>query len=129
VAGDAGRVIVLLGAEGGGRDTAKRGQMGRVAGEMADVVVASNVDPYEDDPLPIANDIAMAAEQSGKQRDQNLFVILDRREGIRKALAVAEKGDVVLITGKGAEPLIIIGGKTMPWDDRVVVREEIGRLP
>ncbi len=125
VAGDAGRVIVLLGAEGGGRDTAKRGQMGRVAGEMADVVIASNVDPYEDDPLPIANDIAVAAEQHGKRRDHNLFVILDRREGIRRALSMAEKGDVVLITGKGAEPSITIGGKTMPWDDRVVVREEL----
>ncbi|MEK7108406.1 MAG: UDP-N-acetylmuramoyl-L-alanyl-D-glutamate--2,6-diaminopimelate ligase [Patescibacteria group bacterium] len=128
VAGDAGRVIVLLGAEGGGRDTAKRGQMGKVAAEIADVVITSNVDPYEDDPFPIANDIAVAAEQHGKRRDHNLFVILDRREGIRKALSIAENGDVVLITGKGAEQSITIGGKTMPWDDRVVVREEIEKL-
>lgn len=128
VAGDAGRVIVLLGAEGGGRDTAKRGQMGQVAAEIADIVIVSNVDPYEDDPFQIANDIAIAAEQHGKQRDVDLFVILDRREGIRKALSVAEQGDVVLITGKGAEQSITIGGKTTPWDDRVVVREELRRL-
>ncbi|MBI5654170.1 UDP-N-acetylmuramyl-tripeptide synthetase [Candidatus Uhrbacteria bacterium] len=123
-----GRIIVLLGAEGGGRDKAKRPIMGELAGKMADYVICSNVDPYEDDPLPIAEDIAFAAEKEGKVRGKNLFVILDRREGIRKALELAQANDVVLITGKGAEQSIVIGGKSSFWDDRDVVREELGKM-
>ncbi len=123
-----GHIVVLLGAEGGGRDKAKRPIMGELSGKMADYVVVSNVDPYEDDPLPIAEDIAVAAEAAGKIRNQDLFVILDRRDGIRKALELAQPNDVVLITGKGAEQSIVIGGKSSPWDDREVVREELGKI-
>ena len=124
----AGKVIVLLGAEGGGRDKAKRPAMGKVAGELADYVVVSNVDPYEDDPKPIIEDIAVAAEGAGKIEETNLFRIEDRRMGIAKALSLAAKDDVVLITGKGAEQFITIGGARSPWDDRQVVKEEIEKL-
>ncbi|MEI8338164.1 MAG: UDP-N-acetylmuramoyl-L-alanyl-D-glutamate--2,6-diaminopimelate ligase [bacterium] len=122
------KVIVLLGAEGGGRDKIKRVDMGMVVGKDADYVICSNVDPYEDDPLPIAEDIAKEAEKMGKVREKNLFVILDRSEGIKKALSLAKTGDVIMITGKGAEQTITIGGKTTPWDDRKVVKEEIKNL-
>lgn len=123
-----GRVILLLGAEGGGRDTAKRRIMGRIAGENADYIIVSNVDPYEDNPTEICENIARAAEAAGKQREKNLFVIEDRREGIRKALSLARQWDAVFITGKGAEQSIVIGGKSAPWDDRAVTREELQRL-
>ncbi|MDQ7814350.1 MAG: UDP-N-acetylmuramyl-tripeptide synthetase [Patescibacteria group bacterium] len=123
-----GKIIVLLGAEGGGRDKAKRPIMGELAGKMADHVICSNVDPYEDEPLPIAEDIAVAAEAAGKIRELDLFVILDRRTGIRKALELAQPNDVVLITGKGAEQSIVIGGVASPWDDREVVREELSLI-
>jgi len=102
--------------------------MGEIVGKHADIVVVSNVDPYEDDPTPIVEDIARAAEVAGKKRGENLFVIEDRREGIAKALSLATEGDVVFITGKGAEQSMIIGGKTFPWDDRDVVREELKKL-
>ncbi len=118
-----GRVIVILGAEGGGRDTSKRKPMGELAGELADIVIVSNVDPYEDDPAMIAEDIAIAAESKGKIRDKDLFVIEDREAGIKKALELAKKDDLVLITGKGAEQSITIGGKSLPWDDRVITRK------
>jgi UDP-N-acetylmuramoyl-L-alanyl-D-glutamate--2,6-diaminopimelate ligase len=120
-----GRSIILLGAEGGGRDKAKRGIMGEIVGKSADIVVVSNVDPYEDDPTPIVEDIAVASEKEGKTRDIDLFVIEDRRLGIRKCLSIARPGDVVVITGKGAEQSMVIGGISIPWDDRSVVREEI----
>ena len=122
------KVIVLLGAEGGGRDKAKRPQMGECAGRLADYVVVTNVDPYDDDPGEIIEGIVEAAEAAGKMRGKNVFAIEDRREGIRKALSLAEKGDIVLITGKGAEQSIIIKGECALWDDRLVVREELGRL-
>ena len=120
-----GKIIVLLGAEGGGRDKAKRSQMGEIVGRRADYVVISNVDPYEDDPIEIIEDIAKATEQQGKIRGQNLFTIEDRRTGINKALSLAQPNDIVIITGKGAEQSIVIGGKSAPWDDRIVAREEI----
>ncbi len=122
------RVIVLLGAEGGGRDKAKRPLMGECAGRLADYVVVTNVDPYDDDPGEIIEDIVEAAEAAGKVRGKNVFAIEDRREGIRKALSLAEKGDMVCITGKGAEQSIIIKGECALWDDRLVVREELRRL-
>jgi len=123
-----GKIIVLLGAEGGGRDKAKRPIMGKLTGTMADYVVVSNVDPYSDDPQQILEDIAKVAEQAGKKREMDLFVIEDRRAGIKKALALARAGDIVLITGKGAEQSIVMGGKSLPWDDRTVVREELQKL-
>jgi len=119
------KVIVLLGAEGGGRDKTKRPLMGEISAKLADYVVVSNVDPYDDDPKEILEDIATTSEKFGKKRNENLFVIEDRREGIRKAISLAKENDVVIITGKGAEQSMIIKGKKIPWDDRNVVIEEL----
>ncbi len=123
-----GRIIILLGAEGGGRDKAKRPVMGELSAKLADYVFVTNVDPYEDDPKEIIEDIARVAEKNGKIRGQNLFTIEDRRESIRKALSLAQENDVVIVACKGAEQSMIIGGKSIPWDDRIVVREELKKL-
>lgn len=127
IAGDQ-KVIVLLGAEGGGRDTTKRYEMGKIAAKLADFVVVSNVDPYNDDPEKIIEDIAVASQKYGKIKNENLFTITDRRNGIVKALQLAKTKDVVIITGKGAEQSIIINGQSSPWDDRLVVREELKKI-
>jgi UDP-N-acetylmuramoyl-L-alanyl-D-glutamate--2,6-diaminopimelate ligase len=121
------KIIILLGAEGGGRDIKKRPVMGDLAANLADIVIVSNVDPYNDDPKKILNDIAAAAERAGKVNGENLFVIEDRRQGIQKAVELASSGDIILITGKGAEQSIIIGDKKIPWDDRRVVQEILNR--
>lgn len=120
-----GKVIVLLGAEGGGRDKQKRPIMGKVAGEFADFVIVSVIDSYDDEPVEINEEIAIASEQAGKIREKNLFVITDRRDAIRKALSIAGDGDVVMITGKGSEQTMSIYGKVIQWDDRSIVREEL----
>lgn len=121
------KIIIVLGAEGGGRDKAKRPIMGELGAKMADYMIVSNVDPYDDDPKEILEDIAGAAEKFGKTRGQNLFIIEDRRVGIKKAFLLAGKNDIVLITGKGAEQSMVIDSKRIPWDDRTVVREELKR--
>ena len=123
-----GRVIVLLGAEGGGRDKSKRPAMGKIAGELADTVIVSNVDPYEDDPREIIDDIVIASKEVGKKQGVDLFAIEDRRAGITKALFSAKKGDVVLITGKGSEQSMTVDGKEFSWDDRDVVKEELRKI-
>lgn len=122
------KLIVLLGAEGGGRDKKKRPVMGKLAADKSDYIVVTNTDPYDDDPMEIINDIVSAAAGAGKTKDKDIFAVLDRREGIRKALSVAGAGDLVLITGKGAEQSMIIGSKKISWDDREVVRQELKKL-
>jgi UDP-N-acetylmuramoyl-L-alanyl-D-glutamate--2,6-diaminopimelate ligase len=122
------KIIVLLGAEGGGRDKTKRPIMGELAAKMTDYVVVSNVDPYDDDPKEILEDIATSSEKFGKIRNENLFIVEDRRSGIQKALSLANEDDIVLISCKGAEQSMITGGKIIPWDDRRVVREELKEI-
>ena len=75
-------------------------------------------DPYEEDPQKIIDEIATGTQ--GKEEK-----ILDRRKAIQKALRVAERGDTVIITGKGSDDSMAIkGNKKIPWDDREIVREE-----
>ncbi len=122
------KIILLLGAEGGGRDKQKRPVMGDLAAKLTDYMVIANVDPYDDDPKVILQDIAGAAEQAGKIKNKDLFVIEDRREGIKKTLSLAKVNDIVLITGKGAEQAMIIKNRRISWDDRLVTRQELERL-
>ena len=69
---------------------------------------------------------AEGAGRAGKVDGKNLFRILDREEAIRKAIAMAEAQDLVLITGKGSEPVMAVsGGKKIPWDDRAVARRAL----
>lgn len=117
------KIIVILGAEGGGRDKAKREHMGRAVGLKADYVIVTNVDPYEDDPQEIIEGVAKFAELEGKVRGETLFTIEDRRKAIEKSIKIATAGDIVLVTGKGSEQSMIIDGKMIPWDDRKVIRE------
>jgi UDP-N-acetylmuramoyl-L-alanyl-D-glutamate--2,6-diaminopimelate ligase len=121
-----GKVIAVIGSDGGGRDKSKRFKMGEIAGQLCDYVVISDVNPFDEDPNEIAQMLAEGVKKSGKVENQSLFTIIDRREGIRQALGLAKKGDIVAITAKGTEPCIVVAnGKKIPWDDRKVTREEL----
>lgn len=123
------KIINVLGSTGGGRDTARRPKLGALAGEQADIVIVTNEDPYDDDPKMIIGQVAAGALAAGKTENKNLFKIDDRREAIRKALALAQAGDIVLITGKGSEQAICVSdGQKIPWDDREAVREELNKI-
>ena len=120
------RLIHILGSAGGGRDQARRSILGKMAGEKADIMIVTNEDPYDDNPQDIINQVAAGAEKAGKILESNLYKILDRREAMRLAFRLASEGDLVLITGKGAEQYICgPRGSRIPWDDRVVAREEL----
>ncbi|HOC53899.1 MAG TPA: UDP-N-acetylmuramoyl-L-alanyl-D-glutamate--2,6-diaminopimelate ligase [Candidatus Pacearchaeota archaeon] len=113
-----GKLICVLGACGGGRDKWKRPVLGNIAEKYGDVVIVTNEDPYDENPEEIINQVLKGSSKAIK--------IIDRREAIRKAISFAEKGDVVIITGKGCEPWICVdNGKRIPWDDRKIVREEM----
>ncbi len=120
------KVIHVLGSAGGGRDQSRRVVLGRLAGEKTDYVIVTNEDPYDEDPRLIIEAVARGAEKVGKREGENLFRVWDRRQAIKKAFSLAQAGDLVLITGKGAEQAICVkNGRKIPWDDRQVAREEL----
>ncbi len=121
-----GRIIHVLGSAGGGRDRSRRPLLGELAARQAEIVIITNEDPYDEDPQEIMEQVAAGAESAGKIADKDLFLILDRRQAIKKAVSLAETGDLLLFTGKGAEQAICVqGGQKIPWDEREVVRQEI----
>ena len=117
-------LIVVTGSCGGGRDVARREKMGGLAAKYADFIVITNEDPYDDDPQEIIKNVAEGVKKGGKQENIDLFSILDREKGIEKALKLAKAGDIVLIAGKGCEPVMAVkNGKYIPWDDREITRK------
>jgi len=117
------RIIHVLGSCGGGRDIARRPKLGQLAGERADIVIITNEDPYDDDPMTIIDQEAFGAEKAGKKMGQDLFTLLDRREAICRAFDLAIAKDIVIITGKGSEQAIAAAaGERIPWDDRAISR-------
>ena len=115
-----GKVIVVFGA-GGDRDRGKRPLMGRIAADRADVVIVTSDNPRSEDPLAIIQDVLQGA-------GLDVEIDIDRRSAIRRALDLAEPGDVVVIAGKGHEQGQEIGGVVHPFDDRAVVREALAEL-
>jgi len=115
------RIICVTGNCGGGRD--KPDAKVKLIAKEADVVVVTNEDPYNDDPAEIIEYMAKVFVQTGKKENQTLFKVLDRKEGIKKALNLARAGDLVLVTGKGSEQAMCVAEGMIPWDDRQVVRE------
>jgi len=123
------KVIVVFGSEGGGRDKSKRRDMAEVVSELADYSVVSDTDPYDEDPELIVEEIGQYMVEFGWKRDENYFLISDRRSGIRKALSLAQSGDIVVCTAMGAQKTMIRENDiAYPWDDREVVREELLRV-
>ena len=118
-----GRVILVFGC-GGDRDATKRPLMGEAAGRAADVVIVTSDNPRSEAPQAIAAAALAGVEHTGA----SATVELDRRAAIRAALRTAQPGDVVLVAGKGHESGQTAGGVTLPFDDRVVAREELGAL-
>lgn len=107
------RLIVVFGC-GGDRDPGKRAQMGALASALADHLIVTDDNPRSEDGDRI---VAMILE--GTKDAKAVEVQRDRRLAIRRAIALAEPGDVVLIAGKGHEPYQEIAGRKLPFDDRV----------
>ena len=114
-----GKVITVCGA-GGNRDKGKRPLMAQEAVKQSDKVIITSDNPRFEEPQDIIND--MLAGLDAKQM-KKVLSITDRREAIRTACMMAEKGDVILIAGKGHEDYQEIKGVKHHFDDKEVVRE------
>ncbi len=117
------RVILVFGACGD-RDKTKRPIMGEIAARLADRIILTDEESYNEDPEVIRRMIYEGIEQgsgTGKTTE-----IADRREAIKKALDIATKGDTILVTGMGHEVFRIVNGEKLPWNDGDIVRELLG---
>ncbi len=117
------RVILVFGACGD-RDKTKRPIMGEIAARLADRIILTDEESYNEDPDAIRRMVYEGIEEgsgTGKTTE-----IADRREAIERALSIATKGDTILITGMGHEQFRIINGERLPWNDGDVVRELLG---
>lgn len=123
-----GRIIHVFGACGE-RDRGKRPTMGKIASEKADVIVLTNEDPYHEDPERILDDIASGINTEKMKPGKNYFRIFARRDAIAQALSLAERGDIVLVTGKGAEETMAILDERLPWREREVIEGLLEELP
>lgn len=138
-----GRLIAVLGATGR-RDKAKRPILGALAGKYADYVLITNEDPYDEDPNAIIDEVADGVPRGRPNRGGRLKVttnsevpinykesgediwwwrIPDRKDAIAKALEMARPQDAVVVTGKGAEKVMAVGDKLVPYSDRAVLEE------
>ncbi len=117
-----GKVLVVFGC-GGDRDRDKRPLMGRVATNLADLVVVTTDNPRDEDPRGIAAEVVAGATGPGQ-----VVVEPDRRAAIHMALLGASAGDVVLVAGKGHEKSQHVGGRILDFDDAQVVGEELDNL-
>jgi len=121
-----GRLIVLFGCAGE-RSPDRRSGLGSVAAELADYTVLTEEDPRSEPSEAIIAEIAIAMTAGGAVEGEQFERVLDRREAIDRALALAEAGDLVLIAGKGHERSIERADGAQSWDDREVTREQISQ--
>ncbi|MGI8634648.1 MAG: UDP-N-acetylmuramoyl-L-alanyl-D-glutamate--2,6-diaminopimelate ligase [Segetibacter sp.] len=114
------RIILVFGSCGD-RDKTKRPTMGGIAARLADRIIVTDEESYNEDPATIRQAVMQGAksEKGGAKCEE----IADRREAIKKAMSFARVGDTILITGMGHEQFRIVQGAKIPWNDSAVVRE------
>ena len=96
--------------------------MGKIAAELADLVVVTSDNPRTEDPAQILKDVV-----AGITRTDGVEVITDRAEAIAHAISIARSGDGVLIAGKGHEDYQILGTEKIHFDDREQARTALGK--
>ena len=114
-----GRIITVVGC-GGNRDKGKRPMMAKEAAKLSNMLILTSDNPRFEEPQDIINDMVAGLDIIEKKK---ALCIINRREAIKTACAMAQKGDVVLISGKGHEEYQEINGIKHPFDDKEIVEE------
>jgi UDP-N-acetylmuramoyl-L-alanyl-D-glutamate--2,6-diaminopimelate ligase len=124
-----GRLIAVFGSAGE-RDVKKRPLQGELAARFCDIVVLTDEDPRDEDPVAILEEIASGCrkEDPGRREGENLFLIPDRRQAIARAFTLAGAGDTVLLLGKGHEESIIYANGPVPWQEAQSARQILGEM-
>lgn len=117
------KLICVLGSCGGGRDKWKRPKLGEIAYQYCDRIILTNEDPYDEDPITILREIKSGISAKKLKLTEE---VLDRGSAIKRAISLAGKGDVVVVTGKGSEAYIHAGkGERILWSDKRAAQEAI----
>lgn len=114
------RVIALFGC-GGDRDKTKRPIMGSIAVRYADYVIVTSDNPRSEDPQEIINDILAGVQGAGVP----VKTIPNRIEAIKFAVSIAQRGDIIVLAGKGHETYQILSNETIHLDEREIVKEAL----
>ncbi len=114
-----GKIITVIGA-GGDRDKTKRPEMADISLQISDRVILTSDNPRSEDPAVIVEEMEKGISNENKQK---VLTILDRREAIKTAYALAQSGDIILIAGKGHEKYQEIKGVKYPFDDKQIIKE------
>jgi len=120
-----GKLIVVFGC-GGDRDTQKRPLMGKVALKLADYSIITSDNPRSEDPEEIIAQIEKGIKEDGGKKGKDYSTVVNRKEAIRLALEKMQRGDTLLIAGKGHEKVQIFKDKVVEFDDGKVVRDLLG---
>ena len=112
------RLVCLFGC-GGNRSKIRRFEMGEVSGRLAELSIITSDNPRDEDPMDIIRDIVTGISRT----DGRHVEIPDRKDAIRYAIRNGEKGDIVVLAGKGHEDYQEIKGRKYPMDERVLIRE------
>lgn len=111
----AGQRIITLTGCGGDRDPKKRSEMGKIGAKMSDILILTSDNPRSEDPLSIIEMMRLGIAESDMSK---VLEIADRRQAIKTAIKMAQKGDIVLLAGKGHEKYQEINGVKHPFDDK-----------
>lgn len=122
-----GRIIAVFGGAGR-RDETTRDERGEIAAKYADICIITEDDSRDEDPIAIAKMFLVGCERQGKTLDKGVLFELDRRKAIEKACAMAKKGDIVLILGKGHEKTILRKNGADPFEDLKETERAIKRI-
>ena len=114
-----GNIITVVGA-GGNRDKGKRPIMATEAAKNSNRVILTSDNPRFEEPQDIINDMLAGLSEEQKK---NVISIVDRKEAIRTACALAQKGDVILVAGKGHEDYQDVKGVKHHFDDKEIIKE------
>jgi UDP-N-acetylmuramoyl-L-alanyl-D-glutamate--2,6-diaminopimelate ligase len=118
------RVITVIGATGD-RDPGKRAPLGFTAARVADVVIITDESPFSEDPDALRSEVVRGAQAAGRAE---VLVQPDRARAIELAVNIAEKGDVLVVAGRGHTATLVSGERAERFDDRTVVRDAILNL-
>ena len=124
---ECGRIIAMFGGAGR-RDETTRDERGEIAAKYADICIITEDDSRDEDPIAIAKMFLVGCERQGKTLDKEVLFELDRRKAIEKACAMAKKGDIVLILGKGHEKTILRKNGAEPFEDLKETKRAIKRI-
>ena len=116
-----GRLISVFGC-GGDRDKGKRPIMGKIGSELSDIAVITSDNPRTEEPMDIIQDVILGITK------ENYVLVENRREAIKEAIKMAQKGDVIVIAGKGHEDYQILKDEVIHFDEREVIADIIKEL-